>query len=160
MQTSFPRPEKSAAPRPVPLAIERALRLVVVIAVVLGVGAVARGALLLSKGLDPLVLALIVPALVPPALAAFFARRVLRKAPTLAIVALGIRVGAIVSFTAVVASLYSTMLLHETAWAGVRADMSYLSMPLVTLVVGGISSICGAVTGGLIAKVKEHADAA
>lgn len=147
-------------PTPVPLAIRRVLSLAVVIGSVLSAGVVALGGWLLTGGFNVVTLVLVALGVVPPALASFFARRVLRKAPTLSLVALGVRVGAVVSFTAVVAALYSMLLLNQTIWAGAQLGVSYVSLPIVTLLVGGISSVCGAVTGGLIAKLKESSDAA
>lgn len=161
MLAAAPSPESSPPARPVPLPIRRALHLVVVFGVVLSVGAVARGVTLMGRdggaGFELLVaLGMLALAALPPALAALLARHVLRKGPRLTLVGLGVRVGALLSFAAVVTALYTQMLLDRSVWLDAQAGLSFLLMPIVTLAIGILSSACGAATGGLIARMQAR----
>lgn len=145
---------ETPSPQSVPLAIRRVLHLSVVIGVVLAVWGAGHGVRMMGGAFDLFGLGMVLLAAVPPAIAVFFARYLLRKAPTLAPIPLGVRVGALLSYTTVVAALYATTLLDEAVWLDAQAGLAYMALPLATLAIGLISSGCGAVTGGLIAKLK------
>lgn len=134
-----------------------------VLGVVLSVVAVLRGLSLFGGnfaeeefGAALFGLGMLLLAALPPALVAFFAWRLRRKAATLAPVGLGVRVGALLSFTAAVVALYLSTLFNEAVWLDAQAGLSYLFLPLLTLAVGAVSAICGGIIGGFIMRLRAR----
>lgn len=160
MPEGSPTPTATAEPLLRPLRIRRVLQLVVVMGVFLAIAAIGRGlwlsnwAIYLNDLTGTLFgLGMLVLAALPPAIAVFFARHLLRKGGSLMPIGLGVRLGGLLSFTAVVAALYVSTIFDNAPWLDAQAGVTYLLMPIATLVIAAISSVCGAVTGGLIAKL-------